>query len=234
MNSSSSSISDPLNINFNESIEHLHTFVMNRLESFPSTNEFLQRCFHLIPVIFRFLRKNLQSQQQLSDEYNHLSDNIQKIFSTFAQYSHDRREHENEIFFLKNKISQIIGQIGYTQDCLEQYWSIIYSLEHETERLKILLRNPEFLQMNRQQLKTFQETQQFQLNRFLKEIERLQVLIHKQKGSIEAAQKQIEMDVKEIQRLKPILHQIKWQQSTVQNHWSRIGLLIRTEACTFS
>jgi hypothetical protein len=210
-----------LNIDSNECIKPLHTSLINQLESLPKTNSSLQQIFHLIPIIFRFLRKNLQSQQKLFNEYNDLSNIIQKVISICAQYIHDRHDHENEILFLKDKISQILEQIIYTQYCLKQYWTMIRSLEHETERLQILLSNPKLLQINQRK---FQQTQKIKLDRLIKENEKLKLLINKQIDSIKTIQTQIEIDVKELQKLKPILHNIKLKQEDVHNHWSQISL----------
>jgi len=210
-----------LNIDFNESIKSLHTSLINQLESLPKTNSSLQQIFHLIPIIFRFLRKNLQSQQKLFNEYNDLSNTIPKVISICAQYTHN---HENELLFLKDKISQILGQISYTQYCLKQYWTMIHSLEHETERLKILLTNRQLLQINQRKFQTLQQTQKIKLDRLIKENEKLKLLINKQIDSIKMIQTQIEIDTKELQRLKPILHNIKLEQKDIHNHWSQISL----------
>ncbi|CAF0722079.1 unnamed protein product [Rotaria sp. Silwood1] len=211
-----------LTIDFNERINSLHISLMNQLESLPNKNLSLEQIFHLIPIIFRFLRKNLQTQEKFSNEYNNLSNSIQNMISIFTQYIHDRHNHENEIFFLKDKISQLIGQIGYTQYCLEQYWTIIYSLEHEIERLQILLSNPQVLQINLQKFQAYQESQKIQLDRFIKENEKLKVLINKQKDSIQIIQTQIEIDLKELQTIKPILDKIKVEQKDIHNHWLQI------------
>ncbi|CAF2308543.1 unnamed protein product [Rotaria sp. Silwood2] len=215
------------NIDFNERINSLHISLISQLESSPNKNLSLEQIFHLIPIIFRFFRKNLQSQEKFSNEYNNLSNTIQNTISIFTQYIHDRHNHENEIFFLKDKISQLIGQIGYTQYCLEQYWTIIYSLEHEIERLQILLSNPQVLQINLQKFQTFQESQKIQLDRFIKEKEKLKVLINKQKDAIQTIQTQIEIDLKELQTIKPLLDKIKLEQKDIYNHWLQIGLSLK-------
>jgi AraC-like DNA-binding protein len=205
---------------FDERINSL----INQLESFPKPNSSLEQIFHRIPIIFQYLRKNLQSQQNLSNEYSNLSDTIQKVVSTCSQYIHDRHDHENELLFLKDKISQILGQIGYTQLYLEQYWRMIYSLEHETKRLQVLLRNPQILQINQEKFQTLQESQKIKLDRFIKENEKMKILINKQKDSIKTTQIQIERDIKELQTLKPILNKIKLEEKDLQHHWSQIGL----------
>ena len=223
----STSISYPLdeslNTDFNERVSSLHTSLLDQLELLPKTNSSIQQIFHLIPIIFKFLRKNIQSKQKLHNDYNNLSNTIQKVISICAQYIHDRRDHENALLILKDKISQIIGQIGYTQYCLEQYWTIIYSLEHETERLHILLSNSQRLQINQHKFQTLQETQKIKLDRLIKENEKIKLLIIKQKDSIKILQTQIEIDVKELQILKPILLDTKLGQNDVQNHWSQLG-----------
>jgi len=225
-------VSSPLNesfhIDFNERINALHISLTNQLESLPKTNSSLQQTFHLLPIIFRFLRKTLQSQQQLLNEYNDLSNTIQQVISICAQYIHDRHDHENELLFLKDKISQIIGQIGYTQFCLEQYWTMIRSLEQEIERLEILLNNPQLLKINQHKFQTLQETQKMKLDRFIKENENIKILIHKRKDSIQIIQTQIETDVKELQTLKSILYNNKVEQTEVHNHWSQIGLFLKS------
>jgi hypothetical protein len=226
LNSSQASylFNESFNIDFNERINSLQTSFINQLESLPKTNSSLEQIFHLIPIIFRFLHKNLQSQQKLFNEYNDLSNTIQKVISIYTQYIHDRHDHENELLFLKDKISQILGQIGYTQYCLQQYWIIVHSLEHETERLQILLSNPQLLQTNQRKFQIFQETQKIKLDQLIKENEKIKFFINKQIDSIKTIQTQIEIDVKELQRLKSILHNIKLEQKDVHNHWSQIGL----------
>lgn len=217
---------ESFNVDFKERINNLNTSLTNQLASVPNTNSSLDKIVHLFSVVFRSLRKNLQSKEKLFTEYNSLSDTIQKLISIFAQYTHDRHEHENDVFSFKNKISQIIGETGYRQNCLEQYWTIIHSLEHETERLEILLRKPEFLQINQQKFQTFEETQRVQLDRFIKDNEKLKILINKQKDSISTMQTQIEIDIKELQTLKPILHKIKFEQNDIQYNWSQIGFYL--------
>lgn len=213
-----------LNTNFNQRINTLHNDITKQLESVPKTNLSLKQIIDLIPNLFRFLRKNLQLEEKLSDEYNSLSNNIQNIISTFSHYIHDRCDYENELFSLKDNIKQLIGRIGYTEYRLEQYWTIIYSLEHELERLQILLRNPKILQVNLQKFQAAQETQRFRLDRFIKENERLKILIKKQKNSIQTIQKQIEIDIKEFHRLKPIFDKTKSEEKDIINHWLQIGL----------
>jgi hypothetical protein len=73
-----------LNIDLNERVNSLNASLINQLELLPKTNSSLQQIFHLIPIIFRYLRKNLQSQENLSNEYSNLSNTIQKVISTFA------------------------------------------------------------------------------------------------------------------------------------------------------
>lgn len=213
-----------LNTNFNQRINTLHNDITKQLESVPKTNLSLKQIIDLIPNLFRFLRKNLQLEEKLSDEYNSLSNNIQNIISTFSHYIHDRRDYENEFFSLKDNIKQLIGRIGYTEYRLEQYWTIIYNLEHELERLQILLRNPKILQVNLQKFQAAQDTQRFRLDRFIKENERLKILIKKQKNSIQTIQKQIEIDIKEFHRLKPIFDKTKSEEKDIINHWLQIGL----------
>jgi hypothetical protein len=217
-------LDESFTIDFNERINSLHISLTHQLESLPKTNSSLQQILHLIPIVFRLLRQNFQSQQKLSNEYNDLSNTLRKIISICTQYSHDRHDHEHELIFLKDKISQILGQIGYTQHCLEQYWTIIHSLEYETERLEILLNNPQLLQINQHKFQIFQETQKIKLDRLIKENEKIKLLINQQIDSIKTIQTQIEIDVKELQTLKPILNNIKLEEKDVQNHWSQIGL----------
>jgi hypothetical protein len=212
-----------LNIDLTERLDSL----INQLESVPKSNSSLQQIYHLIPIIFRFLRKNFQSQQNLSNEYNHLSNTIQKFISISTQYLHDRYDHEHELLFLKDKLSQILGQIGYTQVRLEQYWTMIHSLEHETERLQILLSNPQLLQMNQRKFYLLPEPQKIQLDRLIKENEKIKLLINQQIDSIKTTQIQIGIDVKELQRLKPILHHIKLEEKNVHHHWLQIGLFLK-------
>ncbi|CAF3667470.1 unnamed protein product [Adineta steineri] len=214
----SSPLDKSLNINFTDRVNSL----TNQLESLSKTNSSVQQIFHIVPIIHRFLQKSLQSHQKLSDEYHDLTNTIQQTISICTQYIHDRYDHENELLFLKNKISQIIGQIGYTQYCLEQYWTMIYSLEQEIERLQILLSNPQLLQINRHKFETLQETQKIKLDRFIKENENIKLLINKRKDSIQTTQKQIEIDIKELQKLKSILYNGEVEQKHVQSHWLQI------------
>jgi hypothetical protein len=217
------SLDDSLNTDFNERVHSVHTSLLDQLESLPKTHSSIQQIFHLIPIIFRCLRKNIQSKEKLHDDYNDLSNTIQKVISICAQYIHNRRDHENELLVLKDKISQIIGQIGYTQHCLEQYWTIIYALEHETERLHMLLSNPQLLQINQHKFQMLRETQKIKLDRLIKENEKIKLLINKQKDSIKTLQTQIDIDVKELQTLKPILLDIKSEQNDVNKHWLQLG-----------
>jgi hypothetical protein len=73
-----------LNIDFTERVDSLNASLINQLELLPKTISSPQQIFHLIPIIFRYLRKNLQSQENLSNEYSNLSNTIQKVISTFA------------------------------------------------------------------------------------------------------------------------------------------------------
>jgi hypothetical protein len=104
---------------------------------------------------------------------------------------------------------------------------MIHSLEHETERLQILLSNPQLLQMNQRQFHLLQEPQKIQLYRLIKENEKIKLLINQQIDSIKTTQIQIGIDVKELQRLKPILHHIKLDEKNVHHHWLQIGLLLK-------
>ncbi|CAF3856395.1 unnamed protein product [Rotaria magnacalcarata] len=220
----SSPNNEPLNINFNDRINSLNLSFMHHLESLSNTNLSLEQIFHRIPVIFRFLNKSLQSQQKFSNEYHYLSGTVQNMISIFSQYIHDRHVHENELFALKEKITQLIGQIGYAKYSLEQYWTIIYSLEHEIERLQMLLQNPQVLQVNLQKFQALQETQKVHLDRFIKGNEKLKLSITKQKHSVELIQTQIETDLEELQRLQPILYRVKTEEKDVNNHRLQIGL----------
>lgn len=219
-----SSHTELFNIDFNEHINFLQTSLINQLEILPKTNSSLQQIFHLLPIIFRFLRKNFQSQQELIHQYNNLSNSIQKIVSICSQYLHDRYEHENELLFLKDKISQILGQIGSTQYSLEQYRRMIHCLEQEIERLKILLHNPQLLQINQRKFQIIQEMQKIKLDRLIKENEKIQLLINQQTNAIEIQRTKIEFDLNELQKLKPIFERITLEQKDVDHHWLEIGL----------
>jgi chromosome segregation ATPase len=222
-----SSPTEPLNTNYNEHINSLQTSLVNQLEALPKTNSSLQQIFHLLPIIFRFLRKNFHSYRKLVHEYNDLSNSIQKLVSICAQYHHDRHDHENELLFFKDKISQILEQIGFTQYSLEQYWTITHCLEHEIERLQILLHNPQLLQINQRKFQVVQETKKIKLDRLIKENEQLQLLINKQTNSIETLQTKIELDLNELQKLKPIFEQVTLEQRDADNHWLQIGLFFK-------
>lgn len=210
-------------INFNECINSLHTSLLNHLESLPKTNSSLEQIFNFIPIIFQYLHKNLQSQEKYLNEYNHLSINIEKFISICSQYLHDRYNHENELFYLKTKLSQILGQIGYTKECLQKYYLIIYSLEYETERLKILLSNSQLIQINQRKVQIFHETQKIKLDRLIKENEKLKKLINKQNDSIQIIQTHIDMNINELNTLKSILFNIQLEQKDVHQQWSQIS-----------
>ena len=214
-------------VEFNEHINSLNNSLISRLQSLDNMNPSLHQILHHIPVVFRFLHKNVESQKKLSDEYNHLSNITQNIISIFAQYIHDRHNHENELLLLKDKISQVAAQIGYTQYCLEQYWTMIHSLECEIVLLQIHLSNPQLLNINKNKSQVFQENQKLQLDRFMKESEKLKISITKQKDAIQVVQRQIEGDLKELKILKLFLQKIKLEQTDTQNHWSQIGLFIK-------
>lgn len=189
----------------------------NQLESLPKTNSSLQQIFHLVPIICRYLRKNLQSKQNLFNEYNDLSHTIQKLISICSQYF-----HENELLIFKNKISQILEQISYTQHGLEQYYAMIRSFEHETERLQILLSNSQEIDQHKFQI--LHETHKIKLDRLIKENEKLKLLINKQIDSIKIIQTQIGIDIKELQTLKPLLYNIEFEQKNIYHHCSQISL----------
>ncbi|CAF0813750.1 unnamed protein product [Adineta ricciae] len=203
---------------FNNRIESLQTEVQTQLESPSKNSASLQQIVHSIPIIFRSLRNNLQSQQKLFAEYNELTHISQKVIAICTQYIHDRHDHENRLLFIKDKISQTIGRIGYGQYCLEQYWMMIHSLEHEIERLQLLLSNPQLLQDNRERVRTFQENQKIKLDRLVKENEHLKNLIHQRKDSIRSMQLQIEVDIQELRTLQSVLHKKKFEQKHVQKH----------------
>jgi methyl-accepting chemotaxis protein len=182
----------------------MSTSVLNSLETYSKPRNIdsngLQQIFHLLPIIFRFLRKNLQSQQKLIDEYNDLSNSM----TISVQNLHD---HENELLSLKDKISEI----------LEQYRRIIRCLEQEIERLQIILRNP-------RKFEVIQETQKIKLDRLIKENENIQLRINQQISAIETLRTKIESDLNELQKLKPIFERVTLEQKDADHHWLQIGL----------
>ena len=214
---------EPLNTDFNDRINSLYTSVLHQLETIPKTSASLDEIFHLLAIIFRFLRKNLQAHQKLSTEYVELSNSIEKLVSISAQYLHDRHEHENELLFLKDQICQILGQIGYTQKTLEQYWTIIQRLESETERLQGLLTNPQLIHGSQRRFQVLQETQKIKLDRLIKENEQIKQLIVQQSQSIETIQRQMELDLEELDKLKPVLKKFRLEQKDIDGQWFQIG-----------
>lgn len=213
-----------LTTDFNERINSLYASVLHQLDAIPKSSTSLEQIGNLLSIIFRFLRKNLQSYQKLSTEYAELSNSIEKLVSISAQYLHDRHEHENELLFLKDRISQILGQIGSTQESLEQYWTIIYRLEDETERLQELLSNTQLIHSNQRRFQILQKTQKIKLDRLIEENEQMKQLIIQQITSIETIHKQMEIDLEELSKLKPILEILQLEQKDIDESWLRIGL----------
>ena len=213
-----------LTTDFNERINSLYASVLHQLDTIPKSSASLEQIAHLLSIIFRFLRKNLQSHQKLSTEYAELSNSIEKLVSISAQYLHDRQEHENELLFLKDRISQILGQIGSTQESLEQYWTIIHRLEDETERLQGLLSNPQLIHSNQRRFQIRQETQRIKLDRLVEENEQMKQSIIQQTSSIEIIHKQMEIDLLELDKLKPLLEVLQLERKDIDESWLRIGL----------
>lgn len=213
-----------LNSDFNERINSLYASVLHQLDTIPKNDTSLEEFANLLSIIFRFLRKNLQSYQKLSTEYNELSNSIDKLVSISSQYLHDRHEHENEFLFLKDRIAQILGQIGSTQESLEQYWTIIHRLEDETERLQGLLSHPQLIHSNRRRFEMLQETQKIKFDRLIEDNKQIKQLIIQQTNSIESIHKQMEIDLQELDKLKPILETLQLERKDIDQSWLKIGL----------
>ena len=207
-----------------ERLESSRTGLLSQLEGIPQSNASLQSIVELLSVLFRFLHRNLRVKQQLVHDYNELSKRIQTAVSSCAQYIHDRHKHENELVLLKDQICQTLGRIGYTQQSLEHYRTIIHSLEHESERLEILLCNPHLAQMNQQKFQAFEQNQRIQLDRLMKDNERLRLSIENEKESIISLQAQIERDIEELQALKSLFVNVQHEERKATDQRGRTGL----------
>ncbi|UJR26165.1 hypothetical protein I4U23_007509 [Adineta vaga] len=219
----SSSIKKLSTSDFNDRIISLHTSFITRFDSISKANPSPQQLFHSIPIIFHFLRNTLQSQQSLLDEYNNLTNTSQKVIAICTQYIHDRQDRENKFLHMDDKISQTIGQISYVKYCLEQYWTMIRSLEQEIERLQLLLNNLQLLKNDQEQLQTFEENQKIKFDLLIKENENMKNLIQQRKDSIRTIQTQIETDVQELRTLQSLLHNNKLEEKNIHKHWLRLN-----------
>lgn len=219
----SSSLPEPCKIDFNQRINDLHSSFIHQLESSSNVLFSSDQIFHRISIIFRFLRKNLHSQDKLAHEYLELSNQIQKLISLSTRYIQDRHDHENELIFLKDQICEIFGQIGYVQYSLEQHWTIITNLEQEIQRLQTLLSNPQILQINQKQFQILQENQKIKIDRISKENEKIKILIEKQIEINRKLQIQIDYDFKDLGKLKQIVEHLQSKQINLQNQWKDIG-----------
>ena len=219
----SSSLPEPCKIDFSQRINDLHSSLLHQFESSSNVLFSSEQIFHRISIIFRFLRKNLHSQDKLADEYLELSNQIQKLISLATRYIQDRHDHENEFIFLKDQICQILGQIGYVQYSLEQHWTIITNLEQEIQRLQTLLSNPQILQINQKQFQILQENQKIKIDRISKENEKIKILIEKQIETNRKLQIQIDYDLKDLGKLKQIVEHLQSKQINLQNQWKDIG-----------
>lgn len=207
-----------------ERLDLLRVGLLNQLEGLPKSDTSLQGIVELLSVLFRFLHKNLRLKQQLVHDYNELSKRMQTVISSCAQYIHDRHKHENELVLIKDQISQTLGRIGYSQQSLEHYRAIVHSLEHESERLEMLLCNPHLAQMNQQKFHTFEQNQRIQLDRLMKDNEKLRLSIEQEKDSIVSIQAQIERDIEELQTLKALFANVQREESKATDQRASTGL----------
>ena len=172
--------------------------------------------------IFDQLYKNLYTRDQLIDEYNQLSKNIQNVISNCAQCIYERYKYENDFVLIKDRICQSLGQVGFIQESLEHYRIIIESLENESERLENLLSHPQMEPTNQQKFQLFEQNQRVQLDRLIKENDQVKKLINKEKESIVVLQRNIDQNQNELKNLQSSLAEIQIEGEQMQRFRSEV------------
>ena len=218
--------SPPLDSSSNEidtRISALNASLVQQCASLPTDPDSIEQIVHLISDLFQCLRKDLQLKEKLSNDYADLSNSMQMAISNCAQYLRDRYDQENELVLLKHQISQVLGQIGSTQHRLAHYRTIIDSLEHEGERLEILLNNPQLMQINRQNHLTIEGHQRIELDRLMVDNDKIRLSIAEEKDAIELIQKQIERDVQELHVLSSTLSDLHQEHQSIDDLCSKRG-----------
>lgn len=203
-----------------ERLDNLHQIFIEQIDDLSDLKTSLNH-------IFDQLYQNLNTRDQLIDEYNQLTKNIQYVVSNCAQCIHERYKYENDFVLIKDRICQSLGQVGFIQESLEHYRIIIESLENESERLENLLSHPQMGPTNQQKFQLFEQNQRVQLDRLIKENDQVKKLINKEKESIVVLQRNIDQNQNELKNLQSSLAEIQSEGEQIQRF--RFEVIKRSE-----